>query len=211
MSSSAADRVVDRRRRPRDRRRARSRRARAEARDARDARRHEEGRRDRRRRDRPGRLRRDGAADDAQRPGLRGRRHHALLRREHARRRADHLDEGADERDAARTSRRSPTTGSREAVARDPALGRGVNVVDGKITYEPVAEAHDLEYTPLYDVLPLAAALGQADGSARRLRLLRRRDTARRATSRLPRTRSRRRCRRRKPVARGRSSMPNLE
>src|SRR5438128_3700377 len=46
--------------------------------------------------------------------------------------------------------------GLREAVARDPALARGVNVVDGKITYEAVAEAHGLEYTPLEDVLPLA-------------------------------------------------------
>jgi alanine dehydrogenase len=44
------------------------------------------------------------------------------------------------------------------AVARDRALARGVNVLDGKITYEPVAEAHDLEYTPLDAVLPLAAA-----------------------------------------------------
>jgi alanine dehydrogenase len=44
------------------------------------------------------------------------------------------------------------------AVAREPALARGVNVLDGKITYEPVAEAHDLDYTPLADVLPLAAA-----------------------------------------------------
>jgi len=43
------------------------------------------------------------------------------------------------------------------AVARDQALARGVNVVDGKITYEAVAEAHDLDYTPLDDVLPLAA------------------------------------------------------
>jgi alanine dehydrogenase len=46
--------------------------------------------------------------------------------------------------------------GLREAVARDPALARGVNVVDGKITYEAVAEAHNLDYTPLEDVLPLA-------------------------------------------------------
>ncbi len=30
------------------------------------------------------------------------------------------------------------------AVADDPALARGVNVVDGKITYEAVAEAHGL-------------------------------------------------------------------
>jgi alanine dehydrogenase len=46
--------------------------------------------------------------------------------------------------------------GLREAVARDPALARGVNVVDGKITYGAVAEAHGLDYTPLEDVLPLA-------------------------------------------------------
>jgi alanine dehydrogenase len=43
-----------------------------------------------------------------------------------------------------------------EAVARDPALARGVNVLDGKITYEAVAEAHNLEYAPLEDVLPLS-------------------------------------------------------
>jgi alanine dehydrogenase len=45
--------------------------------------------------------------------------------------------------------------GLAEAVARDHALARGVNVLDGHITYEAVAEAHDLEYTPLEDVLPL--------------------------------------------------------
>jgi alanine dehydrogenase len=39
------------------------------------------------------------------------------------------------------------------AVARDRALAGGVNVVDGKITYEAVAEAHGLDYTPLEDVL----------------------------------------------------------
>jgi alanine dehydrogenase len=46
--------------------------------------------------------------------------------------------------------------GLREAVARDRALALGVNVVDGKITYRAVAEAHDLDFTPLDDVLPLA-------------------------------------------------------
>jgi len=46
--------------------------------------------------------------------------------------------------------------GLAEAVSRDPALARGVNVVDGKITYEAVAEAHSLDYTPLDGVLPLA-------------------------------------------------------
>ena len=43
-----------------------------------------------------------------------------------------------------------------DAVARDGALAKGVNVVDGKITYEAVAEAHGLDYTPLEDVLPLS-------------------------------------------------------
>jgi len=47
--------------------------------------------------------------------------------------------------------------GLREAVAGDRALARGVNVIDGKVTHEAVAEAHDLDYTPLEDVLPLAA------------------------------------------------------
>ena len=44
------------------------------------------------------------------------------------------------------------------AVAHDPALARGVNVLDGRITYEAVADAHDLEYTPLDELLPLSAA-----------------------------------------------------
>jgi alanine dehydrogenase len=46
--------------------------------------------------------------------------------------------------------------GLREAVARDPALARGVNVLDGKVTYEAVADAHGLGYAPLEDVLPLS-------------------------------------------------------
>jgi alanine dehydrogenase len=44
----------------------------------------------------------------------------------------------------------------REAIARDRALARGVNVLDGKVTYEAVAEAHGLAYTPLEDALPLS-------------------------------------------------------
>ena len=39
----------------------------------------------------------------------------------------------------------------------DPALARGVNVVEGKVTYEAVADAHGLDYLPLEDVLPLSA------------------------------------------------------
>jgi len=48
--------------------------------------------------------------------------------------------------------------GLAQAVARDRALARGVNVLDGKITYEAVAAAHDLDYTPLEDILPLTPA-----------------------------------------------------
>jgi alanine dehydrogenase len=39
--------------------------------------------------------------------------------------------------------------GLRAAVESDPALAKGVNVLAGKVTYEAVAEAHGLEYTPL--------------------------------------------------------------
>jgi alanine dehydrogenase len=47
--------------------------------------------------------------------------------------------------------------GLAEAVARDRALARGVNVLDGQVTYEAVADAHGLDYRPLDDVLPLSA------------------------------------------------------
>ena len=47
--------------------------------------------------------------------------------------------------------------GVREAIARDSALARGVNTIDGKLTYEAVAEAHGLDYSPLDEVLPLEA------------------------------------------------------
>jgi alanine dehydrogenase len=46
--------------------------------------------------------------------------------------------------------------GLAEAVARDPALAHGVNVLEGKVTYEAVADAHGLDYAPLEDVLPLS-------------------------------------------------------
>jgi alanine dehydrogenase len=45
--------------------------------------------------------------------------------------------------------------GVREAVARDRDLVRGINVVDGKLTYEAVADAHGLDFTPLEQVFPL--------------------------------------------------------
>ena len=43
-----------------------------------------------------------------------------------------------------------------QAVAEDDTLAKGVNVVAGRITYEAVAEAHGLEYTPLDEALALA-------------------------------------------------------
>jgi len=39
--------------------------------------------------------------------------------------------------------------GLRAAVDADAALAKGVNVIGGKVTYEAVAEAHRLDYTPL--------------------------------------------------------------
>src|SRR4051795_1489062 len=47
--------------------------------------------------------------------------------------------------------------GVREAIARSRPLGRGVNVFEGKLTYEAVADAHGLDYSPLDEVLPLEA------------------------------------------------------
>jgi alanine dehydrogenase len=46
--------------------------------------------------------------------------------------------------------------GLAEAVARDRALARGVNILHGKVTYQAVAEAHGLEFSPLDEVLPLS-------------------------------------------------------
>lgn len=43
--------------------------------------------------------------------------------------------------------------GWKEAVRADSALAKGVNVVDGKITYKAVAEAHGLDYVPLDSLL----------------------------------------------------------
>ena len=48
--------------------------------------------------------------------------------------------------------------GLARAIAEDPALAKGVNVIDGKVTYRAVAEAHGLGYTPLEDVVPAVAA-----------------------------------------------------
>ncbi|MFA5843413.1 MAG: alanine dehydrogenase [Coriobacteriia bacterium] len=39
--------------------------------------------------------------------------------------------------------------GWERAVGEDAALAKGVNVLDGKVTYKPVADAHGMTYTPL--------------------------------------------------------------
>jgi alanine dehydrogenase len=43
--------------------------------------------------------------------------------------------------------------GLEDAVRDDPSLAKGVNVYGGEIVYEPVAEAHGLDYVPLDDLL----------------------------------------------------------
>jgi alanine dehydrogenase len=43
--------------------------------------------------------------------------------------------------------------GIQNAIRNDPALAKGVNVYQGKITYEAVAEALGLEYTPLESMI----------------------------------------------------------
>ena len=42
--------------------------------------------------------------------------------------------------------------GLSRALADDPGLAKGVNVIDGRITYRPVADAVGMEYTPLGEV-----------------------------------------------------------
>ncbi len=48
--------------------------------------------------------------------------------------------------------------GLRAAIADDPALAKGVNVLAGRITYPAVAEAHGLPYTRLDDAIAAVAA-----------------------------------------------------
>jgi alanine dehydrogenase len=48
--------------------------------------------------------------------------------------------------------------GLRGAISRSPALSRGVNVAAGRVTYQAVADAHGLPYSPLAETLPLLAA-----------------------------------------------------
>lgn len=43
--------------------------------------------------------------------------------------------------------------GWQQAVLDDASLAKGVNVLDGKVTYKPVADAHELAYTPLEQLI----------------------------------------------------------
>jgi alanine dehydrogenase len=48
--------------------------------------------------------------------------------------------------------------GTARAIATNPELARGVNTLGGRLTYEAVAEAHGMEYTPLDDALAAGVA-----------------------------------------------------
>jgi alanine dehydrogenase len=48
--------------------------------------------------------------------------------------------------------------GVASAIAADPGLAKGVNVAGGKLTHEAVAEAVELPYTPLSEIIELAPA-----------------------------------------------------
>jgi alanine dehydrogenase len=48
--------------------------------------------------------------------------------------------------------------GVERASRENPGLAKGVNVVSGKVTYEPVAEATDLPYTGLFEALESSAS-----------------------------------------------------
>lgn len=45
--------------------------------------------------------------------------------------------------------------GLTEAARRDPSLAAGINVIEGRVTSRPVAEAHGMEYERLEHVLPI--------------------------------------------------------
>ncbi len=96
---------------------------------------------------------RNRETDLAQRSDLCGRRRHPLLRDEHAGRGAAHRDAGALERHASVWRSSLADLGLKEAATRDKALAKGMNVLHGKVTYQAVAEAFGLPFTPLEAVL----------------------------------------------------------
>jgi len=55
--------------------------------------------------------------------------------------------------------------GLKEAVRRNNSLAKGINVIEGRVSSRPVAEAHGLEYEPLEHILPIDLDSGQIFGS----------------------------------------------
>jgi alanine dehydrogenase len=53
----------------------------------------------------------------------------------------------------------------KEAVRRNDSLAKGINVIEGRVSSRPVAEAHGLEYEPLEHILPIDLDSGQIFGS----------------------------------------------
>ncbi|MDF2742234.1 MAG: ald, partial [Actinomycetia bacterium] len=49
------------------------------------------------------------------------------------------------------------SAGLEDAVKADPPLAKGINVYRGELTYQQVAEAHDLAWHPLAEVVPALA------------------------------------------------------
>ncbi len=55
--------------------------------------------------------------------------------------------------------------GLKETVRRNDSLAKGINVIEGRVSSRPVAEAHGLEYEPLEHILPIDLDSGQLFGS----------------------------------------------
>ena len=74
-------------------------------------------------------------------------RRHPLLRRQHARRRGAHLDVRAQQRDP-RLWRQDRRPGHPRRRRVDPALARGINTYQGKVTHRAVATAVGTDFVP---------------------------------------------------------------
>ena len=98
--------------------------------------------------DRPGRVHRDGAADDAHGPVVRSQWRGALLRDEHAGGGAEHEHAGANECDVSICA--APGAGgAKAAIAADPGIAEGVNTYAGALTYHAVADAQQRAWRPV--------------------------------------------------------------
>ena len=96
-----------------------------------------------------GRIFRDDAHDNALGSHVPGSRRRALLRRKHARSRSTHLHLRSYEHDHASRRRSGGQRSRGQGPRKDPGFARGINVYKGSLVYQPVAEAHGLEWTEL--------------------------------------------------------------